>query len=59
MKLWKKLTAPLRRRELDAEMAEEMRLHLEMQAERNRAEGMSREEASYAAQRQFGNVASV
>lgn len=53
------LRAFLRRRKLDAEMAEEMRFHLEMQAERNRAAGMSADEARYAALRQFGNVASV
>ena len=36
-----------------------MRLHLELQAERNRAAGMDAAEARYAAQRQFGNVASM
>ena len=36
-----------------------MRLHLEMQAERNRAGGMNADEARYAALRQFGNVAIV
>jgi hypothetical protein len=46
----------LRSRKLDNEMAEEMRLHVELQAERNRAAGMSPGEAHLAAQRQFGNV---
>lgn len=40
-------------------MAEEMRLHVELQTERNRAAGMPPDEARYAALRQFGNVASV
>ncbi|RXK56501.1 ABC transporter permease [Oleiharenicola lentus] len=59
MKLPRKFLNLFRRRELDAEMAEEMRLHVELQTERNRAAGMSPEEARYAALRLFGNVASV
>ncbi|MFA5058705.1 MAG: ABC transporter permease, partial [Opitutaceae bacterium] len=37
-------------------MAEEMRAHLEMQAEANRAAGMPPDEAYYAARRQFGGI---
>lgn len=48
----------IRKGKLDAEMAEEMRLHVELQAEKNRQAGMDEAEARYAAQRQFGNVAS-
>ncbi|HTL69179.1 MAG TPA: ADOP family duplicated permease [Lacunisphaera sp.] len=59
MKLLPRLRALFRQEELDAEMAEEMRQHLELQAERNRAAGMDPDEARYAAERQFGNVASV
>lgn len=59
MSLLRKFRALWRRKKLDAEMAEEMRLHLEMQAERNRATGMESDEARDAALRQFGNVASV
>ena len=40
-------------------MSEEMRLHLEMQAERNVAEGMSAEEARFAARRAFGGVEQI
>ncbi len=40
-------------------MAEEMRHHFELQTERNRAVGMSEEEARYAALRKFGNVAGI
>ena len=48
-----------RRKQLDAEMCEEMRLHVELQTERNVVAGMSPDEARYAALRQFGNVASI
>lgn len=40
-------------------MQAEMRHHLELQAERNRAAGMDGDEARYAAEREFGNVASL
>jgi putative ABC transport system permease protein len=54
-----KIVSLFRRQKLDAEMSEEMRVHLEMQAECNIAAGMSSEEARYLAQRQFGNVANI
>ena len=56
MKLWSKLRALFRRRKFDAEMAEEMRLHLELQTERNVAAGMDPDEARHAARRKFGGV---
>src|SRR5215216_4293815 len=59
MKLLRQLRALFRKKKLDAEMAEEMRAHLEMQAEQNRSEGMSPEEARYAARRQFGGVEQI
>src|SRR5262245_8861931 len=59
MRFLKKIRSLLFRRTLDAEMAEEMRHHLELQAERNRATGMMADEADYVARRQFGNVASL
>ncbi len=40
----------------DSDLEEEMRSHLEMQAEENEAGGMSANEAYYAARRQFGNA---
>lgn len=55
-KLACRFRALFRKRKLDAEMAEEMRAHLELQAERNLAAGMSEDEARYAAQRQFGGI---
>ena len=59
MKFPGKLRSLFHRRKLDAEMAEEMRAHIELQTERNIAAGMDAGEARYAAQRQFGNVASL
>lgn len=48
-----------RRRQTEAEMAEEMRFHLEQRAAEKIADGLSPDEARYAAQRKFGNVASI
>jgi len=43
-----------RKGELDADMDEEMRSHIEMRMQQNIAGGMSQEEARYAALKQFG-----
>jgi predicted permease len=59
MSLLTKFRAFLRRGKLDAEMTEEMRHHVELQTELNLKAGMSRENARYAALRQFGNVAII
>ena len=59
MKLFRSLCSLLRKEKLDAAMTEEMQAHVDLQTERNRAEGMSPEEARYAALRQFGNMASI
>lgn len=56
MKFLRRLRALFRKDQLDSEMNDEMRLHLELQAERNRADGMPAEGARFAAQRQFGNI---
>lgn len=56
MKRLRKFFAVVRRKKLDAEMAEEMRGHLERRVEANLAAGMSMEEARDAARRQFGGV---
>src|SRR5215475_1480760 len=53
--LWRRLLFYLRRDRFDRELEEEVRFHLEMKAKENIAEGISPEEARYAAQRQFGN----
>ena len=54
-----RLGALFRRRTLEADMAEELRQHLELRVERNLAAGMSPEEARYAAQRSFGGVEQI
>jgi predicted permease len=53
--LWRRLLFYLRRDRYSRELEEEMRFHLEMKAEENRAAGISPEDARYAARRQFGN----
>jgi hypothetical protein len=51
------LAALIHRDRLDRELEEEMRSHLELQAEENRDAGMADAEARLAARRQFGNAA--
>ena len=51
-----RLRGLFRRNRLEADMAAEMRAHLEMQEQANRAAGMAPDEARYAAHRQFGGV---
>ncbi len=51
--------ALFRKQEVEREMDEEMRAHLEMLAEENRRKGMSPEEARYAALRRFGPVEAI
>jgi putative ABC transport system permease protein len=46
----------LRRGQMDRDLAEEMRQHAALKAQKNIASGMDRNEAHYAAQRQIGNV---
>ena len=48
-----------RRRDFEAEMAEEMRFHLEQRAADFAADGLAETEARYAAQRKFGNTGSL
>jgi predicted permease len=55
----RRLRALFTRRRLDRELDEEISAHLEMQAEEFERQGMSREEARYAALRKFGGVAQV
>src|SRR5256885_3627549 len=50
-------TRVFRRRRLYGELSEEIREHLEEKIEELVAGGMSREEAAYAARREFGSVA--
>ena len=45
-----------KQRQLDRDLEDEIRFHLEMRASRNREAGMSAQEAAYAARRRFGNT---
>lgn len=45
-----------RRRQVEREMAEEMRFHLQEHADEQMADGLAPDEARYAAQRKFGNM---
>lgn len=58
-KLWSRLRNLVTKNKLDADMAEEMRLHLQLQTERNVAAGMSEAEARHAAEREFGNAGAI
>lgn len=51
--------SPFRKRELDSEMEEEMRSHVEMQTQENIEVGMKPDEARHASMRQFGWVESI
>jgi putative ABC transport system permease protein len=51
--------ALFKRKNLEAEMAEEMRQHLEELTRSNIGAGMTPEEASYAAQRRFGGMTQI
>ena len=57
MNLRHRLRTLFRRRDVEAEMAEEMRFHLEQRASALAGEGLSADEARFAAQRRFGNTA--
>jgi putative ABC transport system permease protein len=54
-----KLRALFRRKNLEAEMAEEMRQHLERRIQEKIADGLTSQEARYAAEREFGGIAQV
>jgi putative ABC transport system permease protein len=51
-----RLRGMLRREQLDQDLDEELRSHLEMRAADNTASGMSTEQACYEAQKRFGNT---
>jgi putative ABC transport system permease protein len=63
MRAWSRIRtafrALFRKRELDVEMEEEMRCHVEMRVQQNIAAGMNPEEARHAAARQFGWAESI
>jgi hypothetical protein len=54
--LWRQLRFRLMGQRFDADLAEEMRLHLDLRAQDKRADRISAADAESAAQRQFGNA---
>ena len=54
---WRRFMFLLRRGQMDRDLAEEMRRHAALKAEKNIASGMDPDEAQYAARRQMGNAA--
>ena len=54
--LWRRIIFSMRRHKMNRELAEEMRQHLELKAQKNITAGMSADEALYAAKRQLGNL---
>lgn len=54
-----RLRALFRKQQLDTEMAEEMRSHIEMQTQENIDSGMNEKEARFAALKQFGWMESI
>lgn len=60
LRVWMlRLVALFRRRRLEEQLSEDLRTHIEMLATENLAKGMSPEEARYAAERAFGNMAQI
>ena len=57
--VWQRVPLLLRRSDLDRELEEEIRIHLEMETEENIQAGMPPKEARQAARRAFGNVTLV
>lgn len=53
--LWRRIRSALSRQRMAQDLEEEMRLHLELRAQRLRETGISGEEAESAARRKFGN----
>src|SRR6266567_8005899 len=53
---WRRFLFLLRRRQMDQDLAEEMRQHAALKAQKNVAVGMDLEEAAFSAHRQLGNL---
>jgi len=56
MSYWMRVKALFKRKQLDHDLEEELAFHLAMREAKNRERGQGRDEARYAARRQFGNV---
>src|SRR6266567_4143835 len=59
MKIWARVKALFKRKQLERDLEDELAFHLAMREEKNRARGIDGEEASYAARRQLGNVTRI
>ena len=57
--LWIRVRAVVRRRAVESELAEELRFHVEEQAKKYEAQGLTREEAKRRARLEFGGAESV
>jgi len=57
--IWEGLRGVALKRQLDSDMDEEMRLHIELRTQQHIDSGMTPEQARYAAVRQFGRMDSV
>jgi macrolide transport system ATP-binding/permease protein len=57
--LLRKLKWWMRRHEKEAELADEVRFHLEEEAEERRAEGLAQDQAKWVARRELGNIGLV
>ncbi len=58
-KLKLRVRSLMRRDEVDGELSDELRFHLDQQIEENIAQGMSREEARFAALRTVGGISQI
>ena len=59
MKMWARVKALFRRKQLERDLEEEVAFHLAMREEKKRARGIAADEAKYAARREFGNAMRV
>ena len=59
MKLWAKVKALFKRKQLDRDLEDELAFHLTMREAKNRERGIDKQEAHYAARRKFGNVTRI
>jgi len=59
MKMWARVKALFRRKQLERDLDEEVAFHLAMREEKKRARGVATEEARYATRREFGNATRV
>lgn len=57
--LWIRLTVPFRRRRMERDLRDEMRLHLDLRAEQLGRHGVDAAEARLVARRRFGNVSRI